>query len=156
MEPASWRDLAIREGRDGSFDAEPTMPSMSGAWRGITIAKADIVARWPPEDVARSPAIKDEPQTPSTRNLPAAEAVVGTTASRVGRASGGRPPVHDWDAFWIEVAWYAAENDLEAAHRHELQRHMENWTAKTWEKPPDAETIRKKIRELFARVTQPD
>jgi len=71
-------------------------------------------------------------------------------------SSGGRQPRHDWDAFWIEVAWYTGQHDLELDHRPDLQRHMEEWATKTWLDPPDPGTIRKKIKALFARVTPPN
>lgn len=69
---------------------------------------------------------------------------------------GGRQPSHDWDAFWIEVAWYAAKHDLEIAHRPKLQRHMLEWTGKHSKTPPDEGTIRKKLKELFAGQTPPN
>lgn len=72
------------------------------------------------------------------------------------RNPGGRQSRHDWDAFWIEVAWYAAQNDLEEKHRAELQQYMEDWTARTSPDPPDAATIRKKLAALYARATAPN
>jgi hypothetical protein len=63
--------------------------------------------------------------------------------------AGGRPPKHDWDAFWIEVAHYAAANDLEPQHRQELQRYMEDWTASKWPSPPEPATIRARLAKLY-------
>lgn len=62
---------------------------------------------------------------------------------------GGAPQKHDWEEFWIEVALYAAKNDLDPEHRTELQRHMRAWTAERWTNPPDDPTIRRRIKRLF-------
>jgi hypothetical protein len=71
-------------------------------------------------------------------------------AKRVKLNKGGRPARHNWDSFWIEIAWYAAKHDLEAVDdRQKLQRHMVEWTSENWESAPDEATIRSKIRELF-------
>jgi len=65
------------------------------------------------------------------------------------RAAGGATPRHDWEAFWIEVALYAAKNDLNPEHRLELQRHMVDWTAHMWPEPPDPATIRARLKKLY-------
>jgi len=63
--------------------------------------------------------------------------------------AGGRPPKHDWEAFWIQVAHYSAINDLHPDQRPELQNHMESWTAEEWLEPPDPATIRNKLARLY-------
>jgi hypothetical protein len=65
------------------------------------------------------------------------------------RNVGGRPPTHNWEAFWIEVAHYAALHDLDPQHRAELQRHMESWTAENWPDAPDPATIRSRLARLY-------
>ena len=82
-----------------------------------------------------------------------AEAVIkleggNATQESYAKNAGGRPPLHDWDSFWIEVALYAAENDLEDQHWRDLQKHMEDWTSDQGKKPPDPATIRKKLQRL--------
>jgi hypothetical protein len=62
---------------------------------------------------------------------------------------GGSPPKHDWEAFWIQVAIWAARNDLVKEDRPRLQKHMTDWTATQWPTPPDPATIRKKLSALF-------
>jgi hypothetical protein len=62
---------------------------------------------------------------------------------------GGRPPKYDWDAFWIEIAIYAALNNLEEGHRSELQTHMMKWAAEHWADPPEDATIRGRLRKLY-------
>ena len=62
---------------------------------------------------------------------------------------GGRRATHDWEAFWIEVAGYAALNELDPAHRTELQKHMGNWTAEEWADAPDVATIRGRLAKLY-------
>jgi len=70
-----------------------------------------------------------------------------TSATRTGR-----PPKHDWDAFWIEVAHFAAKNDLMPEDRAELQQHMERWAVGAAPNDPmDSTTIRRKLQSLFAR-----
>jgi len=67
---------------------------------------------------------------------------------------GGRPPAHDWEAFWIEVACWAAENDLQADDRPELRKHMLAWFAERSSTPPDASTVDRKLSALYAEVTR--
>jgi hypothetical protein len=68
----------------------------------------------------------------------------------VGRGAGGKPLQHDWDGFWIEVALYADKNDLDAAHRNELQKHLEEWSASEMRDPaPTPATIRTKLSRLY-------
>ena len=64
---------------------------------------------------------------------------------------GGRQATHDWDAFWIEVAWYAAKHDLDRQHRPDLRRHMENWFTTASMNPPDGSSIDKKLSALFKK-----
>ncbi len=68
------------------------------------------------------------------------------------RGSGGAPPRHDWDAFWIEVALYAAQHDLDPARRRDLQQHMVEWARRELPDPPDEATIRTRLRRLFQRI----
>ena len=74
------------------------------------------------------------------------------------RAPGGKPVLHDWDAFWIEVARYMASKDLRdaSAGRGKLQQHLERWCARnmaTDMKPgPSNATIRKKLQRLYERL----
>jgi hypothetical protein len=72
--------------------------------------------------------------------------------------TGGRPLKHDWDAFWIEVAHFAALQELDPKHRAELQRHMMDWTAANMKDPaPDEATIRSRLKRLYkARGTATD
>ena len=69
------------------------------------------------------------------------------------RASGGRPVLHDWDAFWIEVARYVASKDLgdASAGRRKLQQHMARWCAANMatgaEPGPSDATIRREALE---------
>jgi len=62
----------------------------------------------------------------------------------------GAPVKYDWDAFWIEVALWTAEWNLEEQDRTRLQKHMEGWTAETMSPAPDASTIRGKLAKLYA------
>ena len=67
------------------------------------------------------------------------------------RGTGGAPPKRDWDVFWIEVARYAAKNDLMPEDRPELQKHLERWAIdKDPKEPMDGSTIRRKLAKLFA------
>jgi hypothetical protein len=64
----------------------------------------------------------------------------------------GRPRAQYWDDFWIEVALYAAINDInhEQESRTALQRHMQEWSAGRNPPGPDDRTIREKLSSLFA------
>ncbi len=68
------------------------------------------------------------------------------------KGAGGAPAKHDWDHFWIEVAYWTGLNGLEEAHRPALQKHMEEWTARNMDPAPVPQTIRNKIRKLYNRV----
>lgn len=76
-----------------------------------------------------------------------AESVSGPAS---GGNKGGRPPKHNWDNFWIEVAHWTAENDLTPARerRPALRRHMLEWTVQFHE-APDATAIDRKLAALF-------
>ena len=70
------------------------------------------------------------------------------------RNRGGRPPIHAWEAFWIEVACWAAKNDLQLDDRPELRRHMLAWFAKHSSAPPDDSSVDKKLSALYAAATR--
>jgi hypothetical protein len=101
------------------------------AFRKVRFHTSEVLGLWPPD---------------------AGYTGIGPSKS-VGRAVrrhvGGRPPKYDWEGFWVEVAWYAAANDLERENRTELQRHMRDWTDKRWDDPPDDATIRARLRRLY-------
>jgi hypothetical protein len=72
------------------------------------------------------------------------------------RASGGRPVLHAWDAFWGEIARYAASKDLGGtdASRVKLQQHLERWCAENM--ATDAEpgpTLRRSARSSSASTS---
>jgi hypothetical protein len=69
-------------------------------------------------------------------------------------SSAGRPVQHDWDAFWVEVAFYTAANDLNIEDRPSLQTHMVTWSRKNMKIVPNKATIRSKIRLLFERLAR--
>lgn len=65
---------------------------------------------------------------------------------------GGAPARYDWEAFWIEVALYAAKHDLSPEYRHELHKHMVAWAAREWASVVDEATIRGRLSRLFKLV----
>ncbi len=67
------------------------------------------------------------------------------------KGKGGRPRKHDWEAFYIEVAWWAAANDLstDGNERPELQRYMVEWCQRWGNSAPDPRTIQDKLRDLY-------
>jgi hypothetical protein len=106
----------------------------------IQFNTSEVLALWPPDSV--------RPHV--------AEAGVGSATAKTAAPTGesghspkGRPPRHDWDAFWIEVVIYAALNGLDEEHRQELRILMEKWTAEHSENPPDETTTRKKLARLY-------
>jgi hypothetical protein len=101
---------------------------------------SEILAVWP---------VKTPDEEVSSR----AVANVPPLAASVARA-GGRPPRHDWDAFWIEGILYASKNDLFETERPVFNRYMLDWTASNMQDPaPSEPEIRKKIARLYDRVT---
>ncbi len=122
----------------GAICADPDHPTAIYSYRGPRFREArfttkDVLGIWP-----LRPAIEMHPTLPQTP-IP--------TNERQSR--GGVAPKHDWDGFWIEVAHYAAKNDLNPEHRRDLQRHMQAWTAEHWLEPPDPATIRSRMKRLF-------
>jgi hypothetical protein len=115
--------------------------------RGIVTDGTQAFELWPNPDPNRTWSENEEqPVPPETAAQPAPPEQVAL------RNLGGRPVKHDWSAFWQEATIYAASNGLELENRSELQTHMENWTAAQWREPPDEATIRKKLRELYAKA----
>lgn len=65
MDPADWRGVYLRPGRGGVIDAEPINPRMPPGWREVSINKADIITRWPPDAGDRPGCNEAEPQSAS-------------------------------------------------------------------------------------------
>lgn len=108
-------------------------------FRDVRFVTADVLAVWPPTNK-----IEDPPKTQTANPSPVRD-----------RSGGGRSAKHDWELFWIEVALYAALNDLAPEHRSELQRHMQDWCARAWVEAPNEATIRSRLKRLFdARKSQ--
>jgi len=114
-------------------------------------------------ELARALGVTEPPQEPkaqprelSMSSLQSANLNTGQSQPDAGkgrRSPGGRPTIHDWDAFWIEVALYAARHDLVRDRRPELQRYMQEWAAnRSDDRQMDDSTIREKLRSLFERV----
>jgi hypothetical protein len=59
---------------------------------------------------------------------------------------GGRPLIHDWDAFWIEIIRIALIDEL--PDRPEMQRQMLAWWRERPRRPEESE-IRKRLRQLY-------
>jgi hypothetical protein len=103
----------------------------------------DLIAPYPGHEPVTDPlSVLDSPPAPQL-------------AAQVPRVQnrGGKPPRHDWLLFLMEVAWWAAANDLHSheAHREDLQRHMVEWCDREWrDDAPDDSTIRKKLQDLYA------
>jgi hypothetical protein len=116
-------------------------------WKRGTLAGHSIRVRW--DHVRQKLATltakvqREQKQGPSD---------AGGAVRQGARTAGGAPPRHDWDAFWIEVALYAAKNDLDPNYRQELQAHTVAWAAETSSEPPDDATIRSKLARLFKTV----
>ncbi|MFC7736504.1 hypothetical protein ACFQX4_11740 [Roseomonas sp. GCM10028921] len=116
---------------------------------GIVMRAEDILAIWP------APPDKNAQTMPSDGSEAAPQPVTTTQATDepklAARNTGGKPSRHDWDAFWIEVAHWAAEYTLEPAKRPELQKHMVDWaTARDPCSPMEPATIRRKLAALYA------
>jgi hypothetical protein len=70
------------------------------------------------------------------------------------KSAGGRPPVHNWEDFWIEVVRFVDKEGLAEEHRPLCQKHMEDWTARNMPNAPTPSTIRSKLTRLYpARLT---
>jgi hypothetical protein len=67
---------------------------------------------------------------------------------------GGRPPKFNYDGFWIELCLKIRDPAVYFTER-ELVRHMIDWAAQYWEKPPSEQTIREKVKKLITQLGQP-
>ena len=69
------------------------------------------------------------------------------------KSKGGRPPTHDWQRFWFEVALWAGPNGLDdESDRQRLRNHMREVTAE-WElKAVSSSEVGKKLGLLFKEV----
>jgi hypothetical protein len=136
--PASvFIDEAVSITEWATVSADPNHPTAIYSYHGPTFREvrfhsAEVLTVWPAEP----------PETAISNHL----------ADAAPRTRGGRPVQHDWDAFWIQVAMFAAENGLYAEERTKLQRHMQDWTAQHWPEISDPATIRARIRRLFDTI----
>lgn len=68
-------------------------------------------------------------------------------------SKGGRPPVHDWERFYIQLAWWGAadhEFEPEGKFRPELHEAMMAWCSEQWgDDAPDERTVRLKIAAFY-------
>jgi hypothetical protein len=78
---------------------------------------------------------------------PANSTVAPGSLPSQSKNQGGRPRVHDWDQFWIEVVSVANTPDG-LPDRDELREHMENFVT-GWDRPPDNSAIRAKLSKLY-------
>jgi hypothetical protein len=121
-------------------------------FRDARFRTSEVLAVWPvktPDEEVSSRAVVD------VAPMAASVARTGNERERApvisARAPGpGRPPRHDWDAFWIEAVSYASKNDILETPRADFQRHMLDWAALNMRDPTPSESeIRKKIARLY-------
>jgi hypothetical protein len=73
---------------------------------------------------------------------------------RAGAARGGRPPTYDWAAFSRELT---REANLSAfVTRAAMAAHMRKYVENNWETQPDAETLRRRLKEWFYHDDLPE
>ncbi len=68
---------------------------------------------------------------------------------RKGSASGGRPPEHDWEAFWIEVARVANTPDGLPSTQSSLVDYIDGWFETEVGKAPARSSIEEKVSKLY-------
>lgn len=143
---------AVRDGRRGSVVAADFMSVdflySTGAardrnsgeqWNDVTFPTGRAVELWPTDGSESATMPNNQPSAPYT-----------------GRRTnaGGRPPRWDWDGFWIEVALWAAANDIneDGNCRPALTKRVTQWFADNngGETLADSE-IRSKIGALYER-----
>jgi hypothetical protein len=160
---AAWGKLDTRQGQANPAARYQAVPASVFIDELVSVTEWGTVSADPEHPTAihnyRGPSFRDVrfyssevmdvwPAMPS-----AARADVAPSAGdKAGRSRGGRPAQHDWDGFWIELIMYAAANDIVPEDRLNVQRRMQEWTAEHWQKPPDASTIRTRLKRLFDAV----
>ena len=70
-----------------------------------------------------------------------------------GGDEGERPALHDWKAFLIEVAWWAAKNGLQPEDHSNLRRHMSKWCEEYFDTPADNSAVDKMLEEVLERMS---
>jgi hypothetical protein len=127
-------------------------------WDAGTIAGARILVRWSSAVATVRSERKDRARREASAQITAGSAAAAALTEQAtpppAKTPGGRPVKHDWDAFWIEVALYAAKEDLQHQYRADLARHMKEWFGRQSPDPPDETTIEKKLKRLWDRVTR--
>lgn len=74
------------------------------------------------------------------------------SARKSGGGRGGRPPIHDWEAFWIEVAVIANDPDGLPETQSSLIDHFEQWFDDHAGQVPARSEIALKTSRLYARL----
>jgi hypothetical protein len=108
-------------------------------WHDVAFPRSVVLCLWPAEGQAQ---------------FREADNVRPAAAPQPRKNQGGRPTKWNWDQFWIEVALWAAKNDLvDEDSRPNLTNHIVNWFATNngGETPPDS-SIRERIAKLFKEV----
>jgi hypothetical protein len=109
-------------------------------WHDRVVRRVDLEKRWPrPQPMWIKVYTGDDPPAePAEDN---------------SHHSGGRPPKFDWDLFWVEVAHYAALNDLPSEDRPALYKHMMDYCSKIWgDCTPADSTVRAKLAKLYKHI----
>ena len=109
----------------------------------VLFETSEIVALWPKDRAADHAPLENGPEDTSFKVSP---------QTSPSRPAGGRPPKHDWDAFWIEIVLFAAKEDIQPGDRERLRQHMNEWVAKNSKDPPEESTIAKRLKRLFDMV----
>lgn len=132
-----WQSIDFDLNTGGAFDQ-----GSGHEWVDLRFPTAKVIEIWPGAGfaVTKPTSLHDRPISRNQKN------------------SGGRPPKWDWDEFWIEIALWAAQNDLvpEDLRRQELKRHIMQWFAN---RNPDGDTpsdsdVRRRLSALFDRSRQ--
>jgi hypothetical protein len=150
--PFDYRCNSIYAKRVGLPDPDRLSPQdwRHVDWAAGTLGGHTIRVRW--TDVIEQLRQVGLSLPSSDRKLTALAAQNTAKQNATERPRGGAPPRHDWDAFWIEVALYAAKHDIDPARRRDLQQHMVEWATGELQDHPDEATIRARLRRLYQRV----
>jgi hypothetical protein len=158
MDPADWAVVRIVE--DRPEPGAKWLVSEGGwgtFWRGVLVARDDVVKEWPPFGEAPRAASHEEPAsaTPPAAVIPSSEPIPAASTPPK-RNKGGRPERDDWLSFDQEVmrrlALDGGNLTLSA-----FKRGMKDWAGQNMDPVPDDRTIERRIdRRVPKDVFVPD
>ena len=108
------------------------LPDGNVAYSGAFVLRHEVVPLW----LSETPVVTVPPQS-----------LLRERSDQPPPKRGGRPPIYDWDAMWIEVVKLATEDKIN--DRPALSRHLLAWFAERGSPEPGESIFKDKMSKLF-------